>query len=952
MKIKLFVVAILLLFSVGSVNAVIYIDTPTVDEYALNIQGETYILLNDTSATGTAFISSVDDVVFDGNGFNVSYANVDVGYGFNSAGSIGDWKFNVTVINTTFLQTNASAPSDSYSIYYDYTVNGLIENNTVTTASGFADGVALHYSSQNTVRYNTLSSSGTGYGAYLHLSQYTNFYENTITSTGGETGLFVFDGNEHTFTDNIITSNHWGIVFDGTFGNILTDNIIVSSGVNKAGYAEFLSSDNTVVGGSITSTDVYDYYLETQSLPISSFTETNWSEARTVFFTDNTDAFKYSNNASSGVFISTNVSTAGKTLTRTINDWSTTSMSFNDTTNANMNVNYVFDGLTDGKTYLLTTIPDVKTQYIVNGDSVIVPYTSGVEVNVLITQNTLPTIPTVITPLDNSGILTQSVPFNLSSTDINGDNITYYIYSDTVDGTTLINISSTGLYSWSRSGYEVYYWKTRSYDEHGFSDYTPLYSFTVLTQPTLTAPTNASTHTYSFPPLLHDLTFAWEETNAPAYKYQVATDADFNLIAEEDTIVTNTTTLSLEADDYYWRVYAYETDTGKYSNASDVWQFTINETNGGAGVTAIDGVVYEITNAGSVAVDGALVNIWNNTWSDSMLVGQNGYYYFDGAKSGTYSVRATKTGYTDSSIELVTVTANETTTRNILLQSTSGAGQQYVDHYVKFIVMSWTGTLYSGVEVNVYLNGAVIPQYTGDTGTDGSISFELDENQEYRFTFIDAAQNINEERTIYPKESEYKIIVFGANIIPDEPTSNDITYSCYGAGINLTYGYINVSFTDASATTTLAELWINDTNMTNLYYFNTTNDSKSWSQVVPGGNTTYSIVFKLTNTELSEPLVISRTVMFSDSIRFSLGLDEGWKYQLIAVVIIVTIGLLFSAVNAEIGAVMIVLVGWFMVLLGWLTAGNTTGENITTGLMLLFATLIAFGSVVRGRDRA
>ena len=292
------------------------------------------------------------------------------------------------------------------------------------------------------------------------------------------------------------------------------------------------------------------------------------------------------------------------------------------------------------------------------------------------------------------------------------------------------------------------------------------------------------------------------------------------------------------------------------------------------------------------------------------------------------------------------------TTTTILATQILGSGTQYAPHYVKFTVMSWPGTKYSGVDTVVYLGDTASGTLTlnGTTGSDGSVSFQLVENIQYTITFIDASQNINEERTMYPKDTEYEIIVFGANQIPDTPDTNNILFGAYGASINLTHGYINVSFNDTSATTTLAELWINDTNMTTLYSFNTTDNAKSWSQVVTGGNASYVVSFKLINTELSEPLIITRSIAFDDAIRVDLGFDEGWKYQLIAVVIISVIALLGTKLNAEIIAVITVLVAWLMVFFGWLQAGATIPEQITLGLMMLFATLISFGSVIRKGD--
>lgn len=295
----------------------------------------------------------------------------------------------------------------------------------------------------------------------------------------------------------------------------------------------------------------------------------------------------------------------------------------------------------------------------------------------------------------------------------------------------------------------------------------------------------------------------------------------------------------------------------------------------------------------------------------------------------------------------------------VVLDLTRLASQYYAPHHVKFTVMSlgeWAyggfGTLYEGVTTNVYLGSSATGDVykTNPTGDDGAVTFELTEDIQYTLTFIDATQGIDEIRTLYPIKNEYEIVVFSTSMIPDDPATNNILFGCYGQTINLTHGYINVSFNDTSLTTTLVELWINDTNMTNLYYFNTTDTEKAWSQVVPGGNASYAVTFKLENTELSEPLIINRYIKFDDEVKYSLGLDEGWKYQLIAVIIISVIALLFSAINAEKGAVITVLVGWLMVFTGWLTAGLTVPELITLGLMMLFATLIAFGSVIRAGD--
>ena len=411
--------------------------------------------------------------------------------------------------------------------------------------------------------------------------------------------------------------------------------------------------------------------------------------------------------------------------------------------------------------------------------------------NVSQLSNAAPTVPTVISPTNASTYIETPLTLSVNSTDAEGDTITYYFYGDTVDGSVLLDTITDAEYIWSVTEYDVYYWKVRAYDGLSYSANTTVHQFTLLIPLTLLTPANDSSTAFPFPPLLNTMVFAWEETNASGYKYQIATDSNFDLIAEEDIITDNTTSVDLEVGEYFWRVYAYDVDEGLYSNTSAVWQFSITESGEEGTVTAIDGVVYEAITSGNVEVDGALVNIWNDSWSDSMLVGQNGYYYFDGAQSGTYSVRATKTGYTDSSIELVTVQALNTTTRNILLQSSSGAGQAYVDHYVKFIVKSLTGALYSDVEVNVYLGDAVTPQHTGTTGTDGSISFELNEYQEYRITFEKTSPSIDREITLYPKDDSYTVYVDIGTMIDDLLNPDDEEQAITAIDVSVTKTIIN-----------------------------------------------------------------------------------------------------------------------------------------------------------------
>ena len=391
--------------------------------------------------------------------------------------------------------------------------------------------------------------------------------------------------------------------------------------------------------------------------------------------------------------------------------------------------------------------------------------------------------------------------------------------------------------------------------------------------------------------------------------------------------------------------YSINTTASGYTDSIDydINTTTINATRQDIGLSQL----YTVTVMARDAVSTAYLSDYTAYLDGSAQDATSGSVIFTDVEYGLHSISAVASGYYPTG---TTPLIDEDTT--ITIDLTTTPSEYYAPHKVKFTVKSLWGTLYSGVTTSVYTGGTATGDtlYTGTTGTDGAVVFELSEEVQYTITFIDETQNIDETRTLYPIHIEYTIIVFGANLIPDDRPSDDILFGCYGKTINMTHGYINVSFNDTSGTTTLAELWINDTNQTQLYYFNTTDSDKAWSQVVDGGNASYVVTFKLNNTVLDEQLVITRTIHFNDEVRVNLGLDEGWKYQLIAVIIISVIALLGSALNAEIIAVITVLVGWLMVFFGWLQAGATIPEQITLGLMMLFATLLAFGSVIRKGD--
>lgn len=462
----------------------------------------------------------------------------------------------------------------------------------------------------------------------------------------------------------------------------------------------------------------------------------------------------------------------------------------------------------------------------------------------------------------------------------------------------------------------------------------------------LYSPNDTETLQYAYPPITHDVNLSWENTTG-TYRYTV-TDYDTGSTISTGIAASNTTAVGLSSGHYKWYVEGYDAVLDEYGSSSNIRSFTVEDTFSYPGETVVHGVVYEYILGIKTPVETAVINIWNSTWSDSVMTGTNGYFVFHYLDNSTYSIRATKDRYLDSSIELVTPEYNTTLTRDILLQTSDGAGQQYVDHYVKFILKSLTGTLYSGVDVNIYLDDAVVPKYTGVTGTDGAISFELDENQQYRITFIDASQEISKTITLYPVNNDYTIYVFTWSYIPDDTPLQTIDYGITSASINLTAGNINASFEDTASTFTHSNFTIKAENGTVLYSFTTTDPTKDWSQVVTYTNTTtYIAVLEVFDTALTDGKIIQTAVIsFKYGIRdgFDFGWSEQWQYQLFGALLILFIGGLFSATNAHFGAVIVVGIAWFNTYAGWFPA------TITSGLMLVLGTFLAIIFVMRKQE--
>lgn len=321
---------------------------------------------------------------------------------------------------------------------------------------------------------------------------------------------------------------------------------------------------------------------------------------------------------------------------------------------------------------------------------------------------------------------------------------------------------------------------------------------------------------------------------------------------------------------------------------------------------------------------------------DSCVTTTNGTVTYTNIVLGTYTISASATDYYAGA-----QTVYLSNSSNITIYLTPKSSQYYDAHYSRFILMSPLGSRHPNIPVYVYIgtDTSNTTVYTGTTGSDGSVTFKLLENVQYTINFI--GSGTSESWVGYPKDTEYWIIVGASSgaATPEERASDQVLYGVSGNRINLASGRINASFVDNSGNSTLAELWINDLNGTNLYYFSTTANEYDWSQEVnaTANATDYQVIFKITSTDFeSGSMTVTKIISFINGVRIDFGFDEQWHYQLIGTLLIIAIASFFSLINIHIGAILTTFAGWFNLWAGWYPT------ETSTILMLMLATLVAF----------
>jgi len=238
MKINYILLILILVIQIGIVSATEIDNCKTLDT-----DGESYILNQSVSSSGTCFTINADNITLDGNGYNINFSILKFGVGIINGGYD-----NVTIKNIHINQINFSLPysnfNDSYHAYVTRgSVGELIDSK----------GLWFQSTSNNGLIFNV--SINVSREAILFDRSHNNTILNSTAISNISAGIFVYDSLNVSIinsravsytSDTNITRNYMfraiGIQIDNSSNSLIFN----SSGTSNIGYGIMIfSSVNT-----------------------------------------------------------------------------------------------------------------------------------------------------------------------------------------------------------------------------------------------------------------------------------------------------------------------------------------------------------------------------------------------------------------------------------------------------------------------------------------------------------------------------------------------------------------------------------------------------------------------------------------------------------------------------------------------------------------------------------
>ena len=310
------------------------------------------------------------------------------------------------------------------------------------------------------------------------------------------------------------------------------------------------------------------------------------------------------------------------------------------------------------------------------------------------------------------------------------------------------------------------------------------------------------------------------------------------------------------------------------------------------------------------------------TMTDVTKTASGGTVIWTNVTNGEHLITVQADGYATGTTTIYMANSYINTTVYLLRSS-----PYYTPHWVRFVLCNVVGSRYSDVNVTVAYTSANGEAITLNeiTGTDGAVVFLLTPTIQHTVTFTNATQGISKSVVLYPKDTEYYIIIGETTPWSDYEhiRYDEIHVAFTSSVINDTHAYINVTYKD-------------DLNGTSalVAYINQTNASGSHTQVMIAS---YTFTGNLNDTNHSFIVTDYQGQSYLGRVwhehnefhswydhiiqfwgmRVDLGLPSG-VYIYIAMILIIFVGAFFGATTAATGSVVICALGWVFLSFGWL----------------------------------
>jgi hypothetical protein len=441
--------------------------------------------------------------------------------------------------------------------------------------------------------------------------------------------------------------------------------------------------------------------------------------------------------------------------------------------------------------------------------------------------------------------------------------------------------------------------------------------------PSTTSPSSGS----STAPVDNKTVVSWEDVGSSSYNVIVSNDSSCtNKICNVTTSGTACSVPTSDNTTYYWKVAGCY-DNGTCATYTSVQNF--NTTTSVAGASGVYGLVY--TSVLKTPIDGAVVTLSNDTWSEMYVTHDDGYYQFTvPTSSDVYYLTATATDYTAPTYQLP-LNASEYTSKDIAMAK---APTYFAPHLVKFIVTdSYLLNRYSGADVSIFIGNGGTALYTGETGGDGAIAFELEEDVQYRVQV--EYNNITTTEYLTPFSSTYYILINTAEkTLVNEQFYTNVTLNVTKSEIDSTNAYINASYLDTANQTTDVTFLLGYTEENGTFV------ELNNSSVITGSNSNYSFIvnnylgkdyivkFEITHTVFGDVTKAFAVPFSGNNSPFA----DSKELAYLGIFILFIVALQFGKQEHASGAILLCAIAWFMIYIGMFEPlGKTLSDIIFAG---------------------